>query len=57
MLTQREDWKRANPFIALKTNEGFAIEALLSANLIMPSIALALDLFQNPRRLKATLRF
>lgn len=43
--------------IAIIGKEGIAVEALLAANIIMPSIALALDLFQNPRRLKATLRF
>jgi soluble P-type ATPase len=43
--------------IAIIGKEGTAIEALLSANLVMPSIDLALDLFHNPRRLKATLRF
>ena len=42
--------------IAIIGEEGIAVEALLSANIILPSIALALELFHNPRRLKATLR-
>lgn len=43
--------------IAILGNEGTAADALMSANVIMPSIFGALDLLQNPRRLKATLRF
>lgn len=43
--------------IAVIGNEGTAAEAILSANIILPSIFLALDLLHNPRRLRASLRF
>ena len=43
--------------IAIIGNEGVTAEALLSAHIIMPSIFLALDILNNPRRLRATLRY
>jgi len=42
--------------IALIQREGGAVEALVSADLVAASIADALDLLQNPKRLIATLR-
>ena len=42
--------------IAILGEEGLCVEALLSAHVILPSIALALELLHKPRRLKATLR-
>lgn len=42
--------------IAIVGPEGAAAEAILSADIILPSISLALELFHNPKRLKATLR-
>jgi soluble P-type ATPase len=43
--------------IAIIGEEGIAVEAILSANIILPSITRALELFHNPRRLKASLRY
>lgn len=42
--------------IAIIGDEGTAAEALMSAHIILPSIALALAILHNPKRLKATLR-
>jgi len=42
--------------IALIQREGGAVEALVSADVVAPSIADALELLQNPKRLIATLR-
>ncbi|MDI1351469.1 MAG: ATPase P [bacterium] len=49
--------KEAALGIAILGEEGVSGEALLSANIIMPSIFLALELFHYPNRLRATLRF
>ncbi|KTD50870.1 HAD family hydrolase [Legionella quateirensis] len=43
--------------IAIMGEEGCAADALLSADLIMPSITLALNALQNPQRLRASLRY
>lgn len=42
--------------IAVVQIEGAALEALLSADLVVPGILEALDLLLHPQRLKATLR-
>ena len=42
--------------IALVQEEGAAVEALTSADVVAPGIAAALSLLANPRRLVATLR-
>ncbi|CEG56924.1 Conserved protein of unknown function (HAD-like domain) [Legionella fallonii LLAP-10] len=42
--------------IAIIGSEGIAVEALLSADITLPSIHLALELFHNPKRLRASLR-
>jgi soluble P-type ATPase len=48
--------KEAALGIAVLQTEGTAVEALLAADLIVPGILDALDLFLKPARLKATLR-
>lgn len=42
--------------LCLLSTEGLAVETLLSADLLFPDILSALDLFENPRRLIASLR-
>ena len=42
--------------VAVLNDEGLAVEALLSADIVMPSIYQALDLLEYPGRLVATLR-
>jgi P-type E1-E2 ATPase len=42
--------------VAVLGDEGLAIEALLQADLLMPSICAALELLEAPTRLVATLR-
>jgi P-type E1-E2 ATPase len=48
--------KRAAIGICLLSREGTAIETLLAADLVVPDIFIALELFQKPLRLVATLR-
>jgi soluble P-type ATPase len=43
--------------IAVVEREGCAVEALVSANILVRSAQDGLDLLLNPKRLKATLRF
>ncbi|RUR10670.1 HAD family hydrolase [Legionella sp. km772] len=43
--------------IAILGDEGLATEAILAADLVVPSIDIALALLNNPKRLKASLRF
>lgn len=42
--------------IVILSHEGAAIDSIMSANLMVPSIFQALDLLHHPRRLIATLR-
>lgn len=42
--------------IVILGHEGAAIDSIISANLLMPSIVQALELLSHPRRLIATLR-
>jgi soluble P-type ATPase len=49
--------KQAVLGIGVVQTEGAAIEALLVADVVLPSIIDALDLLLHPDRLKATLRF
>jgi soluble P-type ATPase len=42
--------------VAVIQAEGAAAQALAAADLVLPSIIDALELFQNPRRLVASLR-
>ena len=49
--------KAARIGIAVCLNEGCAIDAITSANIVVTSTTDALDLLLNPKRLKATLRF
>jgi soluble P-type ATPase len=42
--------------LAVLGSEGLAVEALLAADALLPSITQALDLLQDPQRLVATLR-
>lgn len=42
--------------ISLISVEGLAVETLQASNLLMPDILSALDLFQNPMRMVASLR-
>ncbi len=48
--------KAAAVGVAILSDEGLALEALLNADLVMPSIYQALDLLDFPGRLVATLR-
>lgn len=48
--------KGASLGIAVGQGEGVAVEAILAADILCNDIAVALDLFQFPDRLKATLR-
>jgi len=48
--------KAAKIGIAVCLNEGCAIDAIVSANIVVTSTTDALDLPLNPKRLKATLR-
>lgn len=48
--------KGARLGICVLSNEGTAIETLLSADILVPDILSAFDLFLKPDRLKATLR-
>jgi len=48
--------KGAGLGICVLSAEGCAVETLLSADVLMPDIHAALDLFLHPDRLKATLR-
>jgi len=49
--------KEAALGIAILGKEGLSTEAISAADVIVPSIDLALELLQKPTRLKATLRF
>lgn len=53
----RKMLKAAKIGIAVCLNEGCATDAIISANIIVTSALDGLDLFLNPKRLKATLRF
>jgi soluble P-type ATPase len=46
----------ANLSLAVMQGEGVAVESCLSADLLVPDILTALDLFVHPKRLNATLR-
>lgn len=48
--------KEAGLGIAVVGGEGVAAEALLAADIVCPSISVALDMLLNPLRIKATLR-
>ncbi|MBI3161749.1 MAG: HAD hydrolase family protein [Chloroflexi bacterium] len=48
--------KEAHIGICVMSAEGVATEALLAADLIMPSIASALEMLENPMRIAASLR-
>jgi soluble P-type ATPase len=48
--------KRAALGIAVVQEEGAAVETVLAADLVCPTILAALDLLRNPLRLTATLR-
>ncbi len=49
--------KTARIGIAVCLNEGCATDAIISANIMVPSATDAFDLLLHPKRLKATLRF
>lgn len=49
--------KAARIGVAVCLNEGCAIDAITSANILVTSTIDALDLLLHPKRLKATLRF
>ena len=49
--------KEAALGIAILGKEGLSTQAILAADIIVPSIDLALELLQKTKRLKATLRF
>ncbi|MFN3395404.1 MAG: HAD family hydrolase [Thermodesulfovibrionales bacterium] len=49
--------KAARIGIAVMLDEGCSVDALSSADIVVKSIVDGLDLFLNPKRLKATLRF
>ena len=49
--------KEAALGLAILGKEGLATQAILAADLVVPSIDLALDLLQHTKRLKASLRF
>ena len=49
--------KAAKIGVAVCLNEGCAADAVTSSDIFVSSIADGLDLFLNPKRLKATLRF
>ena len=48
--------KAAGLGICVMSREGVAVEALLAADLLMPDIFAALDLFEQPLRIVASLR-
>ena len=48
--------KRANIGICILSEEGAAVESLLSADLVVPDIHTALELLEKPLRIVATLR-
>jgi P-type E1-E2 ATPase len=48
--------KKAALGICVMSREGVAVEALLAADLLMPDIFAALDLFEQPLRIVASLR-
>jgi soluble P-type ATPase len=48
--------KEAALGICVMSQEGLAAETLLSADLLMPDIATALELFNQPLRIVASLR-
>ncbi len=48
--------KEAAIGICILSGEGTAVETLVSADLVLPDILSALDLFNNPRRMIASLR-
>jgi len=49
--------KTARIGVAVCLNEGCAVDAIQSADILVTSATDALDLLLNPKRLKATLRF
>lgn len=53
----RKMLKTARVGIALLLEEGCAVDAVTSANILVRSTVDALELLLNPRRMKATLRF
>ncbi|WP_297057717.1 ATPase P [Thermosulfurimonas sp.] len=56
-LNDRLMLRAARVGVAVMLPEGVAVEALLSADILVRSPVEALDLLLEPRRLKATLRF
>jgi soluble P-type ATPase len=48
--------KEAALGICILSSEGTAVETLLAADLVVPDIYTAIELFENPIRLVATLR-
>lgn len=53
----RKMLKAARVGVALLLEEGCAVDAAVSANILVRSTVDALDLVLNPKRMKATLRF